>query len=60
MAAYQLVKNHIASLREDKEILENIVLRKADNTYIPTNSDNPQYQEYLEWVDAGNTPDPAS
>ncbi len=26
---------------------------------IPINSDNTDYQEYLEWVAEGNTPDPA-
>jgi hypothetical protein len=26
---------------------------------IPMNPDNTDYQEYLEWVEAGNTPEPA-
>ena len=28
-------------------------------TSIPYDSDNTDYQEYLEWVDAGNTPEAA-
>tara|TARA_R100001594_G_scaffold19766_5_gene38517 strand:- start:160 stop:342 length:183 start_codon:yes stop_codon:yes gene_type:complete len=60
MADYQLVKNDIVSLREGEEVLENIILRKADNTYIPKDPENRDYKEYLEWVSEGNTPDEAS
>ena len=35
------------------------VQRIADNAIIPFDSDNRDYQEYLEWVAEGNTPDPA-
>jgi len=35
------------------------VKRLADNAFIPFNLDNSDYQEYLEWVAEGNTPDPA-
>ena len=28
-------------------------------TYIPVNSENIDYQEYLKWVAEGNTPEPA-
>jgi hypothetical protein len=28
-------------------------------TCIPMNPDNTDYQEYLKWVEAGNTPEPA-
>jgi hypothetical protein len=28
-------------------------------TYIPVNLENIDYQEYLEWVEEGNTPEPA-
>jgi len=31
----------------------------SENACIPLNSDNKDYQEYLAWVDEGNTPDPA-
>lgn len=35
------------------------VLRIADNAIIPMDIMNTDYQEYLRWVDAGNTPLPA-
>ena len=60
MADYQLVKNDIVSLREGEEVLENIILRKADNTYIPKDPENRDYKEYLDSVSEGNTPDEAS
>ena len=36
-----------------------MVLRIADNAYIPMSEDNTDYQQYLKWVQAGNTPLPA-
>jgi len=33
------------------------ILRKTDHVFIPFDPDNTDYQEYLEWVDAGNTPE---
>jgi hypothetical protein len=36
-----------------------IVLRLTDNASIPVDPDNRDYQEYLKWLAAGNTPDPA-
>ena len=35
------------------------IQRIADTAFIPTNSDNIDYQEYLEWVAEGYTPEPA-
>lgn len=35
------------------------VLRIEDNVGIPCVEDNTSYQEYLEWLAEGNTPDPA-
>ena len=35
------------------------VLRVADNACIPFAPDNTDYQKYLEWVAAGNTPEQA-
>lgn len=35
------------------------IYRVADNTSIPTNPDNTDYQEYLKWLELGNTPSPA-
>jgi hypothetical protein len=35
------------------------VLRLPDNAFIPFDPDNADYQEYLKWIEAGNTPLPA-
>jgi hypothetical protein len=37
----------------------NVIIRLSDSTYIPMNPDNTDYQQYLKWLDAGNTPLPA-
>jgi hypothetical protein len=38
----------------------NVILRVADNTFIPTNApNNTDFQEYLNWLAQGNTPLPA-
>jgi hypothetical protein len=36
-----------------------IVIRLADNAFIPPDPSNIDYAAYLEWVAAGNTPEPA-
>ena len=36
-----------------------VILRVADNTFIRMDESVSAYQEYLEWVAEGNTPDPA-
>ena len=34
-------------------------IQKGDSTWIPMNEANTDYQAYLKWVEAGNTPLPA-
>ena len=48
---YKLIKNLQGEISS--------VLRVADNACIPFAPDNTDYQKYLEWVAAGNTPEPA-
>ncbi len=37
----------------------NCVKRLSDNAFIPFDPANTDYQEYLRWLEAGNTPEPA-
>jgi hypothetical protein len=39
--------------------LSNSVIRTTDGACIPFDPDNTDYQAYLKWVEAGNTPTPA-
>ena len=36
-----------------------VILKIADNAFIPKDNANTDYQEYLEWVADGNTPEEA-
>jgi len=49
---YKLIK-----LRFTNEIVS--VTRLADGACIPFAPDNTDYQAYLRWLEAGNTPEPA-
>jgi hypothetical protein len=35
------------------------ILREIDNAFIPFDNANTDYQEYLKWLEKGNTPLPA-
>ena len=37
----------------------NVIIRLSDHASIPMSEGNRDYQEYLEWLDEGNTPEPA-
>ena len=52
MAKYKLTKDAVTG-----EELTFILL--GEGAYIPKNTDNADYLEYLDWVAEGNTPDPA-
>ena len=49
---YILIKNEITGIPYQ-------VLRTTDNACIPFDPANTDYQEYLKWLEAGNTPLPA-
>ena len=40
-------------------IIPEIIIRTTDGAQIPKAADNTDYQEYLEWVAAGNTAEAA-
>lgn len=40
-------------------INETLLQRTSDNAYIPLDPENRDYQEYLQWLAAGNEPLPA-
>jgi hypothetical protein len=46
-------------LPNDQLSNQKFILRLSDNANIPFDPDNTDYQEYLRWLEAGNTPEPA-
>ena len=53
MADYRLVNDPVSGAESST------ILRVADNAWIPKTEGNRDYQQYLEWVAEGNTPEPA-
>ena len=37
----------------------NVIIRMSDNSFIPMDPANTDYQKYLTWLEKGNTPVPA-
>jgi len=54
--SYQYIKNVFLETGED---FKDCIKRISDQAIIPFDPANIDYQEYLEWVAEGNTPDPA-
>ena len=54
---YKLISDVILPTKE--VVKAQCVLRVADNTFIPFDEANTDYQEYLEWVAEGNTAEAA-
>ena len=44
---------------DTNEIFANLICRVSDGACIPFDPGNTDYQDYLEWVAEGNTPEPA-
>tara|TARA_R110000737_G_scaffold161044_1_gene188911 strand:+ start:136 stop:306 length:171 start_codon:yes stop_codon:yes gene_type:complete len=54
---YKLIN---AALNPDGTVgIAAMVKRTTDSSFIPMKEDNTDYQEYLEWIAAGNEPEPA-
>ena len=41
-------------------ITSNSIKRLSDGAFIPPDPGNRDYRDYLDWLDAGNTPEPAA
>jgi len=59
--SYQLVADSTSPL-DGSVVVAPFILKIQNNvtTYVPKDPDNRDYQEYLEWVAEGNTPEPAA
>ena len=54
---YKLINVTDSITGETKE--DDVVIRLPDNAAVPKDNNNSDYQEYLAWVEAGNTPEAA-
>ena len=54
---YKLINITDSITGETKE--DDAVIRLPDNAAVPKDNDNSDYQEFLAWVKAGNTPEAA-
>lgn len=62
MTTYKLIKKFIGMSMFSGETAISGVIKTEESGrvwHIPLDPDNSDYQEYLRWVDAGNTPEPA-
>jgi hypothetical protein len=46
-------------IQPSNEAAPQVVIRAADNAFIPFDPANTDYQAYLKWIESGNTPEPA-
>ena len=46
-------------LKFNGELVNNVIFRIEDMASIPFDPANTDYQQYLKWLEAGNTPEPA-
>tara|TARA_B100001939_G_scaffold226206_1_gene194697 strand:+ start:275 stop:445 length:171 start_codon:yes stop_codon:yes gene_type:complete len=54
--AYRLVTSKFSDGTSNQT---SVIRRLSDDVFIPMNENNCDYQQYLEWVAEGNTPEPA-
>jgi hypothetical protein len=43
----------------DGSAVEGFYIKRDDGAWIPKDPDNTDYQQYLKWLEEGNTPEPA-
>tara|TARA_B110000483_G_scaffold237606_1_gene312651 strand:+ start:974 stop:1150 length:177 start_codon:yes stop_codon:yes gene_type:complete len=55
---YRILTDSSRDIVPDKTV--QCILRIEDNAFIPMNESNKDYQEYLEWLAEGNTPEEAN